>query len=64
MNIVADHVVELGAGKVILFSRKINFRELHLGARIGMIFHDVLPDVQRRVGFVQRSQRFRVAMSE
>jgi len=60
VNVIGDDVVELDAGEAGLFFDNAQFGELHFGAGEGMIVHDVLPDLERGVGFVQRRQRFGV----
>ncbi len=48
VDVVAQNVLEFGAGEVGLVFREVKFGELDLGARVGMILRDVLP-VQQRV---------------
>src|ERR1039457_1278327 len=59
VRVVAQHVLEFGAGGGGLVFGGVKFRELHLGARIGMILRDVLPVEQRVVRLADSGERFR-----
>ena len=53
VNIVGNHVAEFRESKVGLVAGKVDFRELHFGAGIGMIFGDPFPDGEGSVGLAE-----------
>ena len=59
MLVVADDVLQFRPRQVRLIFGQIKLGQLHFGARVGMVLRDVLPILNRVVGFAQRGQRFR-----
>ena len=59
MGVVGQHILQLGAGEVGLVLGGVEFGQLNFRARVGMIFRDLLPDIEQGVvGFAERGQRF------
>jgi len=51
MRVIREDFPEFRARKVRLVLGDIQFGELDLGARIGVLFRDLFPKIERSLGF-------------
>ena len=58
MLVVADDILQFRPRQVRLVFGEVKFGQLHLGARVGMVLRDVLPVLERIVGFAEGGERF------
>ena len=57
MRIVGDDLLQYGARGFDFLAGNQQFRQLHAGARIGMLFRDLPPDGQGSLVLAQRAER-------
>jgi hypothetical protein len=58
MSVIGNDVLEFGAGEVIFLTLEVQLRQLHFGARIGMLISDLLPELEGGVFFAESGHRF------